>query len=293
MFNVGFVGGDTLYSPPFERSLDNAAYANLDLYLGSQISSNQARGVEMKPDGTKMYVCDTTGNDIYQYNLSTAFDLSSASYASKTFDVGSQDNDIEGLSIDTTGTKLFIVGSNDRVYYYTLSTAWDISTASYSNTSFSFQSQTRYGSDIWFKADGTRMFIVSRYNGQALSVPRNGMFSYTLSTAWDISTASYDSKYLLMEPESADGNPQAAIITSDGKCILSIDNASGHNKLYKWTMTTPWDLSTGSYDSESLDISSQASSARGLTGNADFSKVYIVNTSSQMYQYTLPGFVAP
>ena len=38
-------------------------------------------GVEFKPDGTKFYIVGDTGNDINEYDLSTPWDISTATFA--------------------------------------------------------------------------------------------------------------------------------------------------------------------------------------------------------------------
>ena len=44
-------------------------------------------GLEFNNDGTKMYVIGDSGNDINEYNLLTAFDVSSATYAGNSEEV--------------------------------------------------------------------------------------------------------------------------------------------------------------------------------------------------------------
>ena len=76
---------------------------------------------------------------------------------------------------------MFIVGSgSNTVYQYSLSTAWDVSTASYDSVSFGLTGQEASVSGIRFKPDGTKMFIVG-YSGDSV-------YEYSLSTAWDAST---------------------------------------------------------------------------------------------------------
>ena len=40
-------------------------------------------GMAFNTDGTKMYVIGTTGDDVNEYSLSTAFDVSSATYVQR------------------------------------------------------------------------------------------------------------------------------------------------------------------------------------------------------------------
>ena len=42
-------------------------------------------------DGTKMYVLGDTGNDVNEYHLTTAYDIASATYATR-FSVGGQES---------------------------------------------------------------------------------------------------------------------------------------------------------------------------------------------------------
>jgi hypothetical protein len=50
-----------------------------------------------------------------------------------SFSLGSQDNLPRGIAFNADGTKMFVVGGNgDEVNEYTLTTGFDVSTASYS-----------------------------------------------------------------------------------------------------------------------------------------------------------------
>src|SRR3989344_4511819 len=113
--------------------------------------------VFLKTDGTKLYELGTDTDYIYQYSLSTAWDISTAVYDNKNFYVGLQEGTPTGIFVDESGTKLFIIGvNNDRVHQYSLSTAWDISTAVYDNKNFYVNSQEATPTDLLFKTDGTK-----------------------------------------------------------------------------------------------------------------------------------------
>jgi sugar lactone lactonase YvrE len=71
-------------------------------------------------DGTKMFVLGLTTTTVYQYTLSTGFDISTASYSSNSFSVSSQDANTTGLTFNSDGTKMYVAGNtNDSVYEYT------------------------------------------------------------------------------------------------------------------------------------------------------------------------------
>ena len=94
---------------------------------------NDPRGLAFNNDGTKMFILGFTGKDVTEYTLSTAFDASTATYVSGgELDISSQESEPSGIEFNNDGTKLFIVGtSGDDVTEYTLSTAFDVSTASH------------------------------------------------------------------------------------------------------------------------------------------------------------------
>lgn len=123
----------------FQYSLSTAfdastiSYDSVSLSIMSQ--EDYLMALFFTPDGTKMYVGGRNSDTIYQYSLSTAFDLSTASYDNKSLDISSKEASLTSLFLDTAGEKLFIFGyTSDSLHQYSLSTAYDISTASFVST---------------------------------------------------------------------------------------------------------------------------------------------------------------
>lgn len=251
--------------------IDGGSYDNKSKSVSAQASV--PRGVFLGDSGDKMYVVDNAGDSIYQYGLGTTDDVSSATYSNKSFSISTQDISPNGFFIDSTGTKLFVIGlASQAVFQYTLSTAWDISTASYDSKSFSVSSQEVSPFGIYFKPDGTKMYICG-YDGDDVN-------QYSLSTAWDVSTASFDNKTISVSSQGT--NPTGLSFSSDGKILLV--EAAG--SIYKYSLTTGWDVSTGSYASESITVSGQDSDPYGASINADGTKLYMVGTTNDtVYQY--------
>ena len=148
-------------------------------------------GVEFKPDGTKMYVVGTTGDDVNEYNLSTPWDVSTASY-NQSFSVSAQETAPYTVRFKPDGTKMFVTGSTgDDINEYSLSTPWDVSTASFVQSKGTGDS-TQYS--VTFTSDGTKMYT----SGATLDRIRE----WDLSTPWDVSTAVFyqDSGELMSNP---------------------------------------------------------------------------------------------
>ena len=132
--------------------------------------------------GTVMYIGEY-GSDVYQYNLSTGWDLNTAAY-NQTIDVSGTVSGIVDLIYNVDGTKLYILSNaTDRVYQFSLSTAYDISTNSYDSKSFSVSSQATSLGGLAFKTDGKSLYVSDSSDGK--------IYQYDLSTPWDVSTASY------------------------------------------------------------------------------------------------------
>jgi hypothetical protein len=175
---------DYANAPTF--NLAAASYDSVSFSISGQTTTPES--VVLSSDGTKMYALQEDPAEIYQYSLSTAWDLSTASYDSVSFSVDTQSSFSKGLFISPDGDKLYVVSrTSDTIYQYSLSTAWDLSTASYDSVSLDISGQNGFPTGITFKPDGTKMYMI----GLGFGVDK--VFQYSLSTAWDLSTASYDS----------------------------------------------------------------------------------------------------
>jgi DNA-binding beta-propeller fold protein YncE len=77
-------------------------------------------GIAFKPDGAKFYFAGGGSLDVYGYDLSTAWDISSASF-NQSLDISGQDSTPGEIAFKPDGAKFYLVGGgNDNVYEYTL-----------------------------------------------------------------------------------------------------------------------------------------------------------------------------
>ena len=124
MFVVGNTGDDVneyTLSTPFDVS--TASFVDA-FSVASQETS--PRGVAFSSDGAKMFVVGTAGDDVNEYDLSTPFDVSTASPAG-AFSVNPQETSPQGVAFSSDGAKMFVVGNvGDDVNEYTLSSVYPI-----------------------------------------------------------------------------------------------------------------------------------------------------------------------
>ena len=268
---------DNIPSLPFTITYDSKSFDH-----SSQDAI--AEEIRFKPDGTKFYLLTNDNDIIYQYSMSTAWDISTASYESKNFNVQSQEGTPQGMAINADGSSFYICGQSRVVYQYNLTTDYDISTASYASKSFSLTTQMSSGSawSLDFDSTGTKMYAIHSNSGI--------VYQYTLSSAFDVSTASYASKSFDTSSQTSD--PTSIAITSDGTSLYVVSSAS--DQVFKYTLSTAFDLATASYSGISLTTTSQDNFPMGVAVKTDETKLYVTGTQNDsVYQYSLADSLTP
>lgn len=244
--------------------ISTAVYTTGDL---KDIASEETspRDVFLKPDGSKMYVIGTNSDTVREYNLSTAWDITTASY-SQGFSVSTQDSVPTSLFFKPDGTKMFVLGdAGNDLNEYTLSTAWDISTASYSQN-FSVQSLFSTPSSLSFRADGHGFFLTDRFSGHVVE--------YKVSTAWDISTASYiEPTTDFLDVSAEEGSPQASYFKPDGTKVYVVGTSG--DKVNQYNLSTAWDINTATY-SQNFSVATEETSPLGLFFKSDGTKMFVL-----------------
>ena len=143
------------------------------------------RGVVFNNDGSKVYVVEASApHEVTEYDLALAYDITTVE-GNRSFGFGDQvgTGNVEAIRFNNDGTKMFTVGktgSEAFVWEYALGTAFDVSTASYTDN-FSVDSQDNDPRGLAFNADGTKMFIVGNQNDK--------VYEYSLSTGFDLNVA--------------------------------------------------------------------------------------------------------
>ena len=250
-----------------EYSLSTAYNVSTSAFVQSFDASSQdltLQDITFNSSGTKMFVVGSDNDSVYEYALSTGFDVSTASYT-QSFSVTSQETFPTGIAFNSDGTKMFIVGgSGDDVNEYTLSTGFDVSTASFVD-SFSVASEETVPRAVSFNSDGTKMFIVGTTN--------DTVFQYNLSTAFDVSTASYSS--LSFSVASQENAPVGMYILNEKLFISGEQTASVH------------EYSIG-YGSFALGTGSFASADVGKTIEANGGTFVLTSTGGAFTQTSAP-----
>jgi sugar lactone lactonase YvrE len=265
------VSGDTILS---NVNVLGASYDSVSFSVaGEELTPTD---LFFSPDGLRMYVIGSTGDDVNEYNLSTAWVVSSAVFVT-SFGVAGQDTSPTGLFFRADGTKMYVLGAtNDAVFQYTLSTPWSVATASYDSVSFSVAAQEISPGAISFKPNGLSMYVVGN-TGDAV-------YQYTLSTAWNVSTATFLQSFSVSGQESV---PTGMAFTGDGSRMFVTGGTGDDVNVYN--LTAPWDISTSAFVGV-FSVSAQDTSPVGIYIKPDGTKMYMVGTTNDaVFQYTVPS----
>ena len=224
-------------------------------------------------DGAKMFMIGRSGDAVYEYALSTPFDVSTATFVD-SFSVLLQESGSTGIAFSSDGAKMFVVGSGgDAVHEYELSTPFDASTATFVD-SFSVSVQDIVPTGMAFSSDGAKMFVVGS-RGDAVH-------EYALSTPFDASTAAFVYTFSV---SSRSSNPQGMAFSSDGAKMFVIDN--GRDTVIEYEMSTPFDASTAAFV-DATSIRSQVDSPTGIAFSSDGAKMFVTGSiSDSVHEYDL------
>lgn len=261
-------GGGDLWTDP---DLANASYDSVSFSVAGQDTAPW--GVFFKSDGLKMYVTGGSGDDINEYDLSSAWDVSTATFL-QNHSVSAQDTGPRSSFFKPDGTKMYFVGSaGDDINEYDLSSAWDVSSSSFTQA-FSVSSQDSNPSAVYFKDDGSKMYVLGRTG--------TSVYEYDLSTSWDISSASFLQSFSVSSQETG---PNALFFSPNGDAFFITGNIG--DDVNEYSLSTAWDISTASYV-QAFSVASQETFPTGLFFKSDGSKMYVVGLggTSTIYQYS-------
>ncbi len=256
-------------------------YAEPTLIARFNIRSDEgvAAGITFKPDGSKMYITGQSADKILQYNLTTAFDVTSAALE-ESVNISTVENKPQDVKFNSDGTVIFILGTgDDGIDRWSLSTPYDISTITVANTT-----STSIGGDprgFAFNNDGTKMFVLDGTDQQVeeynLSTPYNPDTKTLTNTLANAKSSNYHQGLGF----NADGSKMFVVKGED-----STDNAD--NKIDEYALSTAFDISTATLTGTFSPTISNAADITGFAFNSSGTKMYHLDfDDDKVYEYTL------
>jgi hypothetical protein len=196
-----------------------------------------------------------------------------------------------GAAISPDGTKLFALdrrapgapGSGTtktgKVHQFTAPAGWYNTfnvEPTYDNVSLSWAAQAgNYTRGLRFNTSGNRLYILNE---------TDSIYQYNLGTAWNLSGASYSNNSITLTTVASDVT--SILFNNNGTKLYVLDKSS--TTIYQYTMSTPDDISTATYDGSASDytIPGSPSLVVDFSFNEDGTKLY-VQQGAQLHRYSL------
>lgn len=328
-FNVGGAPRDLFFKPDGTQmyTVDNLTEEvnEYDLSTAWDVSSasfqqsfdisneeTNAGGLFFKTDGTKMYVTGFTSDEVHEYDLSTAWDISSASLL-QSLSVSAKESAPQGLHFRSDGLKMYLIGQGaDRIHEYDLSTAWDVSSASFLRSSSSLNASEGTPTGVFLSPDGDIAYFVGRNSASVYPMPLafdvsaqdtnprgvafktdgtkmymvgdsgNDVNEYDLSSAWDLSTATYSQT---LDTSSQEASPEGIFFKPDGTLMFIVGDSD--DEVNEFSLSSAWDISSASHV-RAFSVATEQTSPTGIFFKPDGTKMYISgNSGDEINEYDL------
>lgn len=243
IFLVGRSDSIHQYNLTSPYTLSGSSYSGISYDFSSQTTVDQ-EDILFNDDGTKMYIL--SGSGIFQYNLSSPYDLSNVTFNASDASIISYSG-----RFSPDGDKLYIVDGG-YIVEYTLLTPYDISTVNSSRTLYYLSSYISSFNlrDIEFSGDGDYIYFITDYF-------QTDIFRFPLTQSFFPAEGSIVHTGILRREVSVDAS-------NDGTKVIVLDDAYSNpnvdvlpdNSLYQmlksYTLSTPWDFSTIQFSSQYL-----------------------------------------
>ena len=253
------------------------------------LDTTEVRGINFKPDGTIMYVTNRDPSNsnkaqVTQYSLSTPFDISTATKTSQTNLLHKNNLGVafpHAIEFKPDGTKMFLASNNSQtsIYQYNLTTPWDSSTVVFEKR-FQIGNSTESSlRTLSFKPDGTRMFTGGPNQGK--------IRAYILANPWDLTSGVSLEAVSVNLKTSSDTNFRNTQFDTTGSIMYIMGNTN--NNIHKYTLSTPWDVTTISSTSTEYDSGSRFSNMRGFIFAASFTKLFVTDdngSTNTIFEYS-------
>ncbi len=235
-------------------------------------------GITFNSNGTKMFIVGINGDEINEYSLSVAYDLSSTVTHLEAFDISGSTGVPQDVAFNASGTEVFVVSANGEIFSWTLATAYDVSNPT-ANHDINLGGNLR---GLKFNTDGSKMFVYNSAN--------DSVVEYTLSTAYDPSTRS--STTVSYESTVITRDQQGMAFSSDGTKMYLVEGRVGGaaNFIAEYNLSIGYDLSStithvGTHE---VNVDADTESISGLTFRPDGSKMFHTDFAKDAVQeYTL------
>ncbi|MEL6802382.1 MAG: hypothetical protein AAFO91_01195, partial [Bacteroidota bacterium] len=169
--------------------------------------------------GTKLYIVSDSPDAIYEFDLETAFDISSTTLVHSTSTAG-QFSQTRTVNFNNDGTNMYVSGPSTGIATYALSSPYDVSTAAFATSSATILNEETDPEGLRFSVDGSKLFVTGSDSDM--------LHEYDLSPAFDVSTANF-----VQSTTTLTGNePRGLAINDDGSSFYILTTSPAEVRQY-------------------------------------------------------------
>lgn len=256
--------------------ITRASYDGVALDISEHVQNS--RSVELKPDGTRLYVIGRSTLNVAEYHMSTPWDLSTAVFKrqldiSEDMVSGHQEGRPHGLFIDKeNGQDMYIVNRTE-LYQYELTEPWDITSAE-RVAYMDMRLAVNRLHDIHISPDGNWLYIDDRNN--------HSVYQFQMGIIWDITTLSL--RYFL-DIDKYEKSVRGMEMTPDGTRLFLVDQ--GARDIIVFDLEEPYMLKSAKLVTR-FDVAQQSPNPRSIAWNTEGTRFYITcNTNNILFQYSI------
>lgn len=231
-------------------------------YTGNTIDvssdvANVLSAMTLSKDGTKLLVANDTSDLVYQFTLSTAFDISTATVDAFTMNldnVNAFGNWNGHMEYSDNGQYLYLHDNADtEMYAVDLGAGpWTLQyvQSSLTKTTYDLDTDSQLGDYDRVKGfsmsqDGKHLYVLGDDSASPIGIQ---VHEFSLDTAYDISTLSYvaaSDAYTIVELPTLTGVGSMRVFPDGLGFYIFSTQASG--QMWRFSMSTAWDITTASY----------------------------------------------
>ena len=233
--------------------------------VNSTKTTSTSLGFKFSDNGMKIFVAQRGLNNVAnsyvnRLDLTTAYDVSTCTYHSDVnvdtnalqngTNAGNRStsgkNNLQGMAITNDGTKLFLTmnerDGNQSIKEYSLSTPYDLSTLTIAPVAIILQEENPFG--LSFSKDGKRIYQSYIGVDDSEGTTDTGIVEqYSLTTAYDLSTATVDGQINLETIDSDQDDLISVSFSNDGLKMFSVDR--GDERVFEYNLGCKFTIAEG------------------------------------------------
>ena len=162
---------------------------------------------------------------------------------------------------------------------------WNLDNSGLETSSPSMNPENNLPHGLYFKPDGTRYYMIGSTHAN------EAIFEYSMTTPWDVSTATYTGNQLdLTDPNWTADAWRSVTFSPDGYRIWTTNEDAENVK--EWNLGTAWDVTTWDTSSKgymtNFDLSGYETKPQGHAFSTDGLKLYVIGQQNQtVFEFNL------